>query len=218
MARDEVRCLIFGKLQSRRISCPSMASSKAAGRLLYQFDLATRWSAHESLTAVARFRQFQTSALTRGQVRDTLRADMKNAMKAKDTFKLTVLRGMIAEVTNADKEKGQELTDSAILALLNKSASKRGESAEFYRTNNRTDLADKEEAEQQILLSYLPRSLTESEVDAALKAIYEEMKGQPKINLGQLKNKFFENPDYASTSPAVVISRAKELLQQQQKS
>ncbi|KAG8927847.1 hypothetical protein FRC02_007711 [Tulasnella sp. 418] len=121
-----------------------MASSKAAGRLLYQFDLATRWSAHESLTAVARFRQFQTSALTH--------------------------------------------------------------------------LADKEEAEQQILISYLPKSLTESEVDAALKAIYEEMKGQPKINLGQLKNKFFENPDYASTSPAVVISRAKELLQQQQKS
>ena len=92
--------------------------------------------------------------------------DMKAAMREGDTHRRDTLRMVIAAAQNAAKEKREALTDEEALAVITKEVKKRRESIEAYRGAGRDDLADKEQAEIDVLAPYLPEQLGEEEVRA----------------------------------------------------
>ncbi|KAL2134786.1 hypothetical protein VTI74DRAFT_10860 [Chaetomium olivicolor] len=83
-----------------------------------------------------------------------LKEDLKTAMRAKDTNRLSVLRAVLAATLNASKTDKPIKTDAQLVSLLRKSAGKAAEAAAEARAAGREDLAEKEEAQQKILEEY----------------------------------------------------------------
>ncbi|HWV56045.1 MAG TPA: GatB/YqeY domain-containing protein [Longimicrobiales bacterium] len=93
-----------------------------------------------------------------------IRADLNTARKERDRTRMDALGMLIAESQNRRIEKGAELTDDDIVALITGAVKRRREAAEQMRAGGRDELATKEEAEAAILQSYLPEQLSEDEV------------------------------------------------------
>jgi uncharacterized protein YqeY len=91
---------------------------------------------------------------------DRLNEDVKIAMKARDTLRLSVLRMTLSEIKNARIEKMRDLTDEDVIQVLRKAVKKREEAVEAYRAGNRADLADTEAKEAEMLSVYLPQMLS----------------------------------------------------------
>lgn len=99
-----------------------------------------------------------------------LNDDVKSAMKSGDRSRLEVLRFVLAGVQNAQKEKnvkqpGSELTDEEVVAVLQKDAKRRKEALELFRKGNRDDLVKKEEADLEVIYEYIPKGLSDGEVE-----------------------------------------------------
>lgn len=95
---------------------------------------------------------------------EQLQADMKTAMRDGDATRRDTLRMAIAAAQNAAKDKRAPLSDDEALDVLTREVKKRRESIEAYQAAGRQDLADKEQAEVDILSPYLPEQLGEDEV------------------------------------------------------
>jgi uncharacterized protein len=93
---------------------------------------------------------------------------MKEAMKAKDTVRLNAIRLLRSAIKNREIEERQELDDQAVTSVLSSLVKQRRESAQVYRDNGRTDLAEREEAEVSILQEFLPAQLSEGEIRAII--------------------------------------------------
>jgi uncharacterized protein YqeY len=105
-------------------------------------------------------------------LKQTLQSDLQAAIKSRDELTSATLRMALAAVTNAEVagKQAKELSDDEVLAVLDKEAKKRRESATAYRDANRPELAEREEAELGVLSRYLPEPLTEDEVSAIIDA------------------------------------------------
>ncbi len=99
-------------------------------------------------------------------LQDRLIGEMKEAMKAGDTLKVSVIRMLRSSIKNKEIEKGksQALSDSDIIDLISSAIKQRRDSVEQFAKGGRTDLVEKEEMEIQILKTYLPTPLTEEEL------------------------------------------------------
>ncbi len=89
---------------------------------------------------------------------------MKEAMRGKQTDRLSTIRQLRGAIKNKEIELRHEIDDATILAVISTLVKQRRESAELYRSNNRPELADKEEAELTVLQHYLPVQLSEDEL------------------------------------------------------
>jgi len=85
-------------------------------------------------------------------------------MKAHDETKLLVLRGLKSAIKNSEIQKQQELTDSDCLGVIQSQIKTRNDSITMYNQGNRPELAAKEQAEIDILKTYLPEQMSEEEV------------------------------------------------------
>ncbi|HYX08770.1 MAG TPA: GatB/YqeY domain-containing protein [Bacteroidales bacterium] len=115
--------------------------------------------------------------------------DLKAAMKAREKERLETLRSVKSAFMIARTEKGashEVLTDDAVLKILQKLAKQRRESAEIYKSQNRGDLADKEMSEAAVIEEYLPKPLTDEELDAALKSIIAETGASSMADMGKV--------------------------------
>lgn len=107
-------------------------------------------------------------------LRERLQAATKDAMRAKETARLSALRLIGAAIKDREialrGEKGQDavLTDADLVALLAKMIKQRQESARAYEEGGRLELAEKEQAEIALIQEFLPRQLTEAETAAAI--------------------------------------------------
>ncbi|MDE2745589.1 MAG: GatB/YqeY domain-containing protein [Chloroflexota bacterium] len=109
-------------------------------------------------------------------VRDQLRSDLRDAMRAKDAPRRNTIRMVEAAIKNAEIEKrGSELAESDILAILQRQVKQRRESIEQFEKGGRDDLADQERVEIAIIEQYLPRQLGRDEVEAHARAVIEEV-------------------------------------------
>jgi len=100
--------------------------------------------------------------------------DLVAALKARDAFKLSVLRMMKAALMNKKVELGKPVEDPEALGVLRTLAKQRRESVEAFRQGGRNDLADKEAAEIIIVEAYLPAAASEEDMDAAVAAAIAE--------------------------------------------
>ncbi|HEX8032162.1 MAG TPA: GatB/YqeY domain-containing protein [Vicinamibacterales bacterium] len=104
----------------------------------------------------------------------TLTADIVAAMKAKDQTRLTALRMLKTALTNKNIEKGRALEGAEELQVVSMLVKQRKDSIEQYTKGGRQDLADKEQAEIEILTGYLPASASDDEIVAAVTAAIAE--------------------------------------------
>ena len=99
-------------------------------------------------------------------LKERLRADLTTAMKARDKVRSSTIRMSLTALTNAEVagDSSRELSDDEVLDVLDKEAKKRREAAEAYDQAGRTDLADKERTEGEIIAEYLPAQLSDDEL------------------------------------------------------
>lgn len=104
---------------------------------------------------------------------DQISEGIKEAMKAKDQVRLDALRAIKKEFIEAKTAKGAggELNDDTAMKILVKMVKQRKEVAEIFASNSRQDIADLNLAEAKIIEEYLPKQLSEAELEDALKAI-----------------------------------------------
>ena len=113
---------------------------------------------------------------------------MKDAMKAKDDAALRGLRAIKAEIIKAKTEPGAngEITAEGEMKLLQKIVKQRRDSLEIFTTQNRPDLAVKEQEEIAIIEKFLPKQLNADEIRAALKIIIAEVGAASPADMGKV--------------------------------
>ena len=97
-------------------------------------------------------------------LRDRVQSDITAAMRGGDTLRRDVLRMVANAAYNVEKRNQKPLTDDEFLGVLTREVKTRRESVEAYTNGGRSDLADKEQAEIDILSEYLPQALNEAEL------------------------------------------------------
>lgn len=102
--------------------------------------------------------------------------DLTAAMKAQDSFKLSVLRMLKSSLKNEEINKKSPLTDEDVLSVIKKQVKMRKDSKEEYLSYNREDFADSLEKEIEILNAYLPRELTKEELEQIIDETIKELK------------------------------------------
>jgi uncharacterized protein YqeY len=110
-------------------------------------------------------------------LKNTIDADIKTAMLAKDKDGLRALRGIKQQILLEETKEGANeggLTAEQEIKLLSKAVKQRRESAEIFTAQNRPDLAEPELVEVAIIERYLPKQLTEQEIELAVKHVIEQ--------------------------------------------
>jgi uncharacterized protein YqeY len=101
-------------------------------------------------------------------------ADLTTAMKAQDAAKLSTLRMVKAAMMNRQIEKGSELDDDEMQKLLQSLVKQRRDSIEQYEKAGRQELADKEQAEVDVIETYLPKAASQEEIEQVVAAVIAE--------------------------------------------
>lgn len=119
---------------------------------------------------------------------EKISGDLMTAMKAKDKIVLESLRAAKTAFILAKSEKGADstLTPEEEIKILQKLVKQRKESAEIYKTQNRKDLWEKEEAEATVLEKYLPAKMNDEELTTALKAIIDRVGAKSPADMGKV--------------------------------
>jgi len=106
---------------------------------------------------------------------ETLQQDMKHALKNRDELKLSTIRLVLSSVSYARIAKGDQLTDDEVLGVISREAKQRRETIDSAITGGRTDIAEREQAELDILQTYLPKQLDFSEIEDIVREIAAEV-------------------------------------------
>lgn len=144
-------------------------------------------------------------------LREDLQTALKEAMLAKDTVTTGAVRMIIAGQKEKDVEargKGQEkATDAELLSMMQTMIKQRNDSIKMFIDGGRAELADKEKAEIAVIERFLPKQMSESEAEAAIKAIITEvsassMKDMGKV-MGALKAKYAGQMDMGKANAVI---------------
>ncbi len=118
-------------------------------------------------------------------IAEKVEKDLVGAMKAREELKLSVLRMAKTSLKNKQVELGKPLDDDQAVAVLRTLVKQRRDSVEQFRKGGREDLATKEEAETEILQTYLPAEASDEEIGTAVAAAIEETGAAGPQDLGK---------------------------------
>ncbi len=138
--------------------------------------------------------------------------DLKRALKASDSLKVSVLRLAKAALKNKQIDKGEELSDDEIISTISTLSKQRRESIELFSKGGREDLAEKERQELAILQSYLPKQLTPEELDAIIAEAIKESSAGGLKEIGKVMRLVMQRVKGAADGK-IVNQRVKELLE-----
>lgn len=144
---------------------------------------------------------------------DRVSEDIKDAMRAKDKIKLEALRGAKKEFIEAKtaKDSNGELADDVAVKILQKMVKQRRDSADIYKSQDRPELAEKELEEIAVLEHYLPKQLSEQELEAKLKEIIASVGAASAADMGKVMG--VATKQLAGLAPGKAISdTVKKLL------
>ena len=144
---------------------------------------------------------------------DSIKNDLKIAMKAKDTLKISTLRMITSSIKNMEisnrgstneDSPNDTLGDSEIIQLLSKMIKQRKESAEIYSKSNRNDLEKKENDEIEIIEQYMPSQINDDDIDKLINEIIDETGSSNIKDMGRvmtiLKEKYSGQMDFGKAS------------------
>ena len=112
------------------------------------------------------------------QLAATIADAVKTAMRAKDSARLGTLRFLQAAIKQKEVDERRTLDDKEILAIIEKQVKQRRESIAAFQQAGRTDSAQQEQAELDILQGFLPAQASQAEIDAAIQAAMDEVGAQ----------------------------------------
>jgi len=124
---------------------------------------------------------------------EQIRADLTAAMKARDTAKTSTLRMLQAAIKNEQIEKGAELEDADVMAVVRRAVKQRHDSVEQYEKAHRQDLADKEKAELVFLETYLPKQMSDAELEELVKETIAAVGAESKKDMGKVMKEIMAN-------------------------
>ncbi|MBB5222265.1 hypothetical protein HNP73_002201 [Amaricoccus macauensis] len=145
-------------------------------------------------------------------IRERLSNDLKEAIKAQESTRVSTLRLILAAVKDRDIAARSEDTtdgvpDTEILAILGKMIKQRQESARIYEEAGRLDLAEQEVAETDVIRAYLPRQMSGAEIEAAVGAVIAETGASSVRDMGKvmglLKTRYAGKMDFGVAGAAV---------------
>lgn len=121
-------------------------------------------------------------------LKQRIEADIKKAMLAKDQDSLRALRSIKSSILLAETEKGRqgELAEEKEMQLLGKAVKQRKESIELFENQGREDLAANEKAELEVIERYLPKPISEGELQAAVQQIIKETGASGMQDMGKV--------------------------------
>jgi uncharacterized protein YqeY len=141
--------------------------------------------------------------------RTQFKTSLTEAMKAKDEIRVSTLRLVMAALKDKDIEaRGQGnpdgISEPQILSLLQNMLKQRKESSATYRSANRADLADREDAEIKIIQEFMPQQMSDAEAQQAIEKLIAEtgaagVKDMGKV-MGELKNRYAGQMDMGKAS------------------
>jgi uncharacterized protein YqeY len=115
-----------------------------------------------------------------------LEEDLKAAMRAREAVRRDTIRYLRSEVQKAEKAEQRDFDDDDVLRVLGRQAAQRRESIEAFVKGGRQDLVDKEEAELEIILEYMPEQMSEEQIVELVQAAIEEVGASGPQDMGKL--------------------------------
>jgi uncharacterized protein len=140
-------------------------------------------------------------------LKDQITEDMKSAMRAKESERLSGIRMLLAAIKQREVDERITLTDADVVAVLEKLIKQRRDSISQFQAANRQDLADKEQAELALYQTYMPQAMSDDEVNAAIAAAIAStgaagMKDMGKV-MAELKPKLAGRADMGKVSALI---------------
>ncbi len=140
-----------------------------------------------------------------------IQADMRSAMKSKNADLVSTIRLLLAAIKQQEIDKREQLTDSDVLTIVERLVKQRRESIQIYTEAGRNDLASKESAELEILTTYLPKQLSDEEVELIIQETLSSLDAREPKDMGKvmaaLKTQLSGKADLSRVS-----TRVRELL------
>lgn len=126
--------------------------------------------------------------MTSQTLRETIDRDLKDAMRNKDEAAKLALRSLKTGIMEAEKASrgGHALDDNEIIEVIQRLAKQRRDAIDAYKKAGRSDLVAAEEAELHVLERYLPKQLTEEEVEAVVRDVIAETQATSVKEMGQV--------------------------------
>ena len=119
-------------------------------------------------------------------LKDQITEDMKAAMRAKDGNRLSTIRLLLAAIKQREIDERVTLDDGQIVGLIDKQIKQRKDSVAAFQAAGRSDLVDKESAEQRVLEAYLPQRLTADKITAAVARIVAAVGASGPADMGKV--------------------------------
>lgn len=145
-------------------------------------------------------------------LKERIQEDLKTALKGGDKAKVSAIRLIMAAIKQREVDERVQLDDTQVLAVLDKMAKQRRESIACFAASGRDDLVKKEQAELEVIQSYLPAALTEAEIDALIQATIAATGAQGIQDMGKvmanLKPKLQGRADLGQVSAKVKAALA----------
>ncbi len=120
------------------------------------------------------------------QIREEINTQIKEAMKSKDIAKRDALRMLSSAFKQIEVDERKELNDADVLAIIKKQIKQREDAKAQYEEAGRDDLVQKEQSEIDYFIPFMPKQLDEAELEAAVKAIIENVGAQSMKDMGKV--------------------------------
>ena len=111
---------------------------------------------------------------------------MKDAMRAKDSARLGAIRLLLAAIKQREVDERIELTDADVISVIEKMLKQRRDSITAFESANRTDLADIEKYEVSVLQTYMPKQMTDAEIDAIISQVIADSGASGAKDMGKV--------------------------------
>jgi uncharacterized protein YqeY len=145
-------------------------------------------------------------------LKEQITEDMKSAMRAKDSAKLSAIRLITAAIKQKEVDERIELDDAMVATIIEKMIKQRKDSITQFEAGNRPDLAEIEKAELVILSHYMPAGLSDEEIEAAVAAAVQATGATGPQDMGKLMGVL--KPQLAGRADMTVVSaKVKAALQ-----
>ena len=119
-------------------------------------------------------------------LKEKLLADMKEALRSKDSLRLNTIRSVISAIKNQEINLRKELEEEEILSLVTREVKKRKEASALFKQGERVDLMEKENQELAILQSYLPEQISEEDLRKRIKEVISETGAESMKDFGKI--------------------------------
>jgi uncharacterized protein YqeY len=119
-------------------------------------------------------------------LKEKLLADMKEALRAKDSLRLNTIRSVISAIKNQEIDLRKDIEEEEILTLVTREVKKRKEASALFKEGGRTDLMEKEDQEMVVLQVYLPEQVSEEVLRKRIQEVISEIGAEEMKDFGRI--------------------------------